>query len=192
VSARPEARRAAERGGRPKRFPAPPRARKNAGLVAEPCYTILAEVWRYPAAVPDRDSMLPDRDSIMTPRIHGARPGSTVVEIWISKPPSYTMLPAHARVGATRLPKGLSVARGPQGGCVPPPQPPGEPDVARQHPNCGAAPAIHRSITPIAAAKFLRRMSLLIFIRPARLLRLNSVPTTPPSPHPGFPHGESR
>jgi hypothetical protein len=144
------------------------------------------KVWHYPAA-------LPNRDSIMTPRIHGERPGSTPVEIWISKPVSYTMLPSRARARSHPVANWPAVARGPQGGCVLPPQLPGGViDVACQHPNCGAGPAIHASRAPIATAKCLHHMSLPIPSRPARLLRSKLGPTTPPSLHPGLPHGESR
>ena len=74
------------------------------------------KVWHYPAA-------LPVVISIMTPRIHGQRPGSARVEIWISKRLSYTMLPTHARARSRPAVKELVVARGPQGGCAVPPQP---------------------------------------------------------------------
>jgi hypothetical protein len=135
--------------------------------------------------------MLPDRDSIMTPRIHGAWPGSTPVEIWISKPLSYTMLPTHAR-GRPSPPPGACPLLGDHNVAASFHHNFRGPDVARQHPKCGAAPAIHSSIAPIAAAKCILRMTLVISSRPARLLRSNSLPTTPPSLHSGFPHGESR
>lgn len=142
------------------------------------------KVWHYQAA-------LPNRHSIMTPRIHGQRPGSTLVEIWISKPLSYTMLPTHARARSHWPAEWSAVARGPQGGCVLPPAS-GVIDVACQHPNCGVAPAVRGSTAPVATAKYMEHMILLISTHPARLLRLKLTPTTPPSPHPGRPHGESR
>lgn len=142
------------------------------------------KVWHYPAA-------LPDRHSIMTPRIHGLRPGSTPVEIWISKPVSYTMLPSHARARSHSAARWSAVARGPQGGCALPPAS-GVIDVACQHPNCGVTPAIGGSTTQVETAKYMEHMILLIYWRPARLLLSKLKPTTPPSPHPGRPHGESR
>jgi hypothetical protein len=76
------------------------------------------KVWHYPAA-------LPNRDSIMTPRIRGEWSGLAPVEIWISKPLSYTMLPSHARARFHPVATWPAVARGPQGGCIVPPQLPG-------------------------------------------------------------------
>ena len=122
----------------------------------------------------------------MTPRIRGDWPKRLLLGVWISKLLSYTMLPTHARAGFPPVVSRPSVARRPHGGCILPPQAWGCPDVARQQPNCGAAPAIQGPAASVLITKCAWGMCLSISTRSARVLRSSLEPATPRRPSTWF------
>jgi hypothetical protein len=161
-----------------------PRALKDADPVAEPCGIISAKFGTIPT------SWL-CHDSIMTPRIRHRRHGSTPVEIWISKLLSYTMLPALARARSWPARRDSPLLGGHKvkaSQC----HSPNAPDVARQHPNCGAAPAIQARSALTTTAKCPQGSTLRISIRSARLLRDGHSHRPPRCPQTLASYGKSR